>query len=321
MMKTVLRRGRRQCIAAFSFVLVNVALTMIGTCEGLDKSDSDTRTPNKTESESPSQVTRKRVAVLSAKEVPGDLTSQGLYIKILREAGFEARAVSGEEVREKKLEGFDIFIIGGGSGTTFNKSLGPEGGQAVQAFIRNGGGALASCAGGYSFVNGDTEVRRYVVIAQAKTIDTKDGRWARGKAEVEIAPEDDRYPPLKIFYQNGPLWEIAKEQGVDRTVALARFKSDVKKEGDPGGVMPGTPAILGGTCGKGRFVLFSGHPEFFKKMGNNSLVTDAARWVTRGPLKPEETIRWGDVFPSSKRLESATAPPVIDPDKAPGTAN
>lgn len=247
---------------------------------------------------------RKRVAVLSAAEVPGENTSQGLYIRILRESGFEARAINAEEVRDRKLDGIDIFIIGGGSGTAFNKSLGPEGGKVVQEFVRKGGGALASCAGGYSFVNGQNEALKYISIAKANVIDSQDGRWARGKGNVEVAPVDDRYCPLTMFYANGPLWEIAKDQGDDRTVALARFQGDVKKGDDPGGVMPGTPAILGGTYGQGRFVLFSGHPEFYKKMGNQPLVADAARWVTRGELKPDEQIRWDDVFPSYVKQKS-----------------
>ena len=116
---------------------------------------------------------------------------------------------------------------------------------------------LGSCAGGYSFATGNNEALKYISIAGATIFDAQDGRWARGKGEVEVTPADDRYRPLTMFYANGPLWEIAKEQGADRTVALARFKGDIKKGDDPGGVMPGTPAILGGTYGDGRFVLFS----------------------------------------------------------------
>jgi glutamine amidotransferase-like uncharacterized protein len=251
----------------------------------------------------------KRVAVLSSAEKPAENTSQGLYIKILQDAGFDARAINANEVRNHKLEEFDIFIIGGGSGTSFNKSLGADGGKLVQDFIRKGGGALASCAGGYSFVKGHNEALKYIEIAQANCIDFEDGRWARGKRNVEIIPMDARYRPLKMFYQNGPLWESAQEQGNDRTVALARFNSDVKKSDDNRGVMPGTPAILGGTYGDGRFVLFSGHPEFYKRMGNHGFVSDAARWVTRGRLKSDETIRWEDVFPNAEKLESATDKP------------
>lgn len=254
-----------------------------------------------------SAVSKKRVAVLSALETPGENTSQGLYLRILQEAGFEARAIRADEVRTGRLDGVDIFIIGGGSGTAFNKSLGPEGGKVVQEFVRNGGGALASCAGGYSFVNGQNEALKYISIAKANVIDFQDGRWARGKAEVEIAPVDEGYQPLTMLYANGPLWEIANDQGPDRTVALAHFRSDVKRGDDPGGVMPGTPAILGGTYGKGRFVLFSAHPEFHKKLGNQPLVVDAARWVTKGELSRDKPIRWGDVFPSSRRQKAEPA--------------
>lgn len=241
---------------------------------------------------------KKRVVVLSSAADPGANTSQGLYIKILREAGFDARAINAEEVREKKLEGVDIFIIGGGSGTAFNKSLGPEGGKVVQDFMRRGGGALASCAGGYSFVKGHNEALKYIELAQARCIDYENNRWARGAAEVAITPADNHFAPLKMYYANGPLWEIEKDQGADKTVALATFKDDVKREGDAGGVMPGTPAILGGTYGDGRFVLFSAHPEFHSKLGNNPAIVDAAHWVVRGKLKPEEKIEWKEVFPS-----------------------
>lgn len=242
---------------------------------------------------------QKRAVVLSAKQEPNENTSQGLYIRILREAGFDARAISAEEVRETELANVDIFIIGGGSGSAFNRSLGPDGGKIVREFVRNGGGALASCAGGYSFAIGQKEELKYISIAHAEIFDAQDGRWARGKGNVEIAPADKHYRSLTMFYANGPLWTIGKRHGSDRTVALARFVGDVKKEGVEGGVMPGTPAILGGTFGSGRFVLFSAHPEFYKSMGNQPLVADAARWVVGGPLDPEEQIRWADVFPSS----------------------
>jgi glutamine amidotransferase-like uncharacterized protein len=303
MTANISRAHQGRSIAIVGFVALAVAFSAVRLCA--ESGDSENDTP------------KSRVAVLSVFDEPKESTSQGLYIKILREAGFDARAISAEELRESKLDGFDIFVIGGGSGTAFNKSLGPEGGKVIQEFVRKGGGALASCAGGYSFVKGQNEALKYIAIAKANVIDADDGRWARGKGEVEIAPADDRYCPLKMFYQNGPLWEIVQEQGDDRTVALARFRSDVKKKDDPGGIMPGTPAILGGTYGRGRFVLFSGHPEFYKKMGNHRLVADAARWVTRGPLKADEPIRWDDVFPNSEKRESATPVPDADDSKKP----
>lgn len=262
-------------------------------------------------------VPKQRVAVLSAVAEPAADTSQGLYIEILRAAGFDAHAINAAEVREKKLAGVDIFVIGGGSGTVFNKSLGPEGGKVVQDFVRRGGGALASCAGGYSFVIGHSEPLKYIEIAQAHCIDFHDGRWARGSAEVELTPADKRYRPLKMFYANGPLWEVVKHTGPDRTVALATFKDDVKRGHDKGGIMPGTPAILGGTYGDGRFVLFSAHPEFHKNLGNRPILVDAAQWVTRGKLKPDEEIKWEEVFPRSAKVEEEETfkPNDADPEK------
>lgn len=292
----VFQRSGRRAIALLRFAAIVVA------CLPLDAADlSEHSSSGRRADACDVAALKKRAVVLSAKQEPSENTSQGLYIRILREAGFEARAISSEEVRETKLANVDIFIIGGGSGSAFNRSLGPDGGKIVREFIRNGGGALASCAGGYSFAIGQKEELKYISIAHAEIFDAEDGRWARGKGNVEIAPADKHYRSLTMFYANGPLWTIGKQHGSDRTVALARFVGDVMKEGEPGGVMPGTPAILGGTFGDGRFVLFSGHPEFYKKLGNQPLVADAARWVTRGPLEPDEPIHWADVFPSSKK--------------------
>ena len=265
--------------------------------------------PEPTGTNGSTSSSKKHVAVLSAAAEPAANTSQGCYINILREAGFEARAITAEEVQEKKLEGIDIFIIGGGSGTAFNKSLGPEGGKIVQEFVRKGGGAMGSCAGGYAFVNGHNEALKYISIAKANTYDFANNRWARGEGVVEVSPADGHYRTLNMFYANGPLWTISPDQGSDHTVALAKYKGDIKKGDDPGGVMPGTPAILGGTFGDGRYVLFSAHPEFKKGLGNNPLVADAARWIVRGRLKPGEAIRFEDVFPDARKAEAGEAKP------------
>jgi putative intracellular protease/amidase len=241
----------------------------------------------------------KRVGVLSSLTEPPANTSQGLYIRILREAGLSARAVSAEEVKAGVLDELDIFIIGGGSGTKFNTSLGQDGCAIVTEFVRNGGGVLASCAGGYSFVRGHNEALSYLEIANARCVDTENGRWARGKGVVDIAADNAATPSVRMFYANGPIWEITNEPGFGITKALATFVTEVKKDGDPGGVMAGTPAILGGTFGKGRFVLFSAHPEFHSNLGNHPLVSQAARWVVQGPLKQGESVDWKSVFPAA----------------------
>ncbi len=253
-------------------------------------------TPETTSPKAPQSI---RAGALSSAAEPGKNTSQGLYIKILRGAGMEAKAVSAEAVRAGALDDLDIFIIGGGSGTAFNKSLGEEGGRLVEKFVERGGGVLASCAGGYSFARGHSEALRYIEIANAVVIDNQNRRWARGKGNVEIKTGYAPTPTVTMFYANGPLWQITEEPGFGVTKALGSFQTDIKKKGDAGGVMPGTPAILGGTYGQGRFVLFSAHPEFHWKLGNPPLVADAARWVVKGELQPGEEVNWQSVFPSS----------------------
>lgn len=244
-----------------------------------------------------------RVGVLSSAKEPKANTSQGLFIKILKEAGCDAKAISADEVKHGGLKQLDLFIIGGGSGTKFNSSLGEEGGRLVEEFVSDGGGVMGSCAGGYSFVLGHNEALRYIEVANARCIDTAGGRWARGKGVVDLEPVGNDLKPIKMFYANGPLWEIANEKGFGRIEVLARFRSDIHKEGDAGGVMPGTPAIIAGTFGRGRFVLFSAHPEFQSSLGNQPMVADAAKWVTGGrsadaPPVEELKIDWSSVFPT-----------------------
>ncbi|RCS41270.1 hypothetical protein DTL42_22140 [Bremerella cremea] len=269
-----------------SFLVTTGTFLFAGVCSSFGEAPASSSQPT-------------RVGVLSSAAEPGKNTSQGLYIRILREAGMEAKAVSGEAVRAGALDDLDIFIIGGGSGTAFNKSLGEEGGKLVEQFVEQGGGVLASCAGGYSFVRGHSEALGYIEIANAIIVDSKNGRWARGKGDVKIDTGFEQAPEVTMFYANGPLWKITDEPGFGVTKALGSFQTDIKKQGDQGGVMPGTPAVLGGTFGKGRFVLFSAHPEFHWKLGNTPLIVDAARWVVKGELKPEEEVNWQSVFPNT----------------------
>jgi glutamine amidotransferase-like uncharacterized protein len=201
-------------------------------------------------------------------------------------------------VKGGALAKLDIFIIGGGSGTVFSQSLGRDGGAKVESFVKAGGGVMGSCAGGYAFARGYNEATRNFEIANAVCLETENKRWARGKAEVQVAPAAEGLAPLTMYYANGPLWKITEAPGFGRTVALAHYVTDVKKEGDPGGTMPGTPAILAGTFGEGGYVLFSSHPEFYKRLGNRPMIGDAARWVVRRQLAAEEKIDYRSVFPS-----------------------
>lgn len=267
------------------------------------KADQTASLSQQIDSDLPAQKKKIRVGVLSQSEEPKSNTSQGLYISILASAGIDAKAISAEQVKQGGLDELDLFIIGGGSGTKFNASLGEDGGQLVEQFVKRGGGVIGTCAGGYSFVLGHNEALRYIEVANARCIDTKDGRWARGKGNVQIVPADDTFRPLKMYYANGPLWEIANEPGFGKIEVLARFNTDIHKEGEAGGIMLGTPAILAGTFGDGSFVLFSAHPEFYKSLGNHPLVIDAARWATKGRLSNEEKISWPEVFPSSLKAE------------------
>ena len=52
------------------------------------------------------------------------------------------------------------------------------------------------------------------------------------------------------------------------------------------------------------YVLFSAHPEFHSRLGNHSLIVDAAHWVVRGALQTGETVDWNSVFPGTAKKEA-----------------
>ena len=60
---------------------------------------------------------------------------------------------------------------------------------------------------------------------------------------------------------------------------MAKFKTEIAKNGAPEGVMLGTTAIARGRFGQGRVICFSPHPEMTEGLGH--MVERAMRWVAR----------------------------------------
>lgn len=52
-------------------------------------------------------------------------------------------------VRGGALDGLDVFAMSGGDTTRIAEGLGPDGGRAIESFIRGGGLYIGSCAGAY----------------------------------------------------------------------------------------------------------------------------------------------------------------------------
>lgn len=189
-----------------------------------------------------------------------------------------------ELARADSLKPFDVVVFCGGSGSGQAKSLAAAGAANVKAFVQRGGGYVASCAGAYLATAG---YPWSLGLVAADTVDSK--HWARGTGPVDIELTDEgrrilgNYQGLQsVRYANGPLLGPAKDpRGLTPYTVLAHYRSDMAKN-VPGGVMPGTPAMIAGTYGEGRVLCFSPHPEYTESL--KGMIVRAVTGAAKRPL-------------------------------------
>ena len=183
------------------------------------------------------------------------------------------------DIRAGKLDGFDAVIFPGGSGSKQGNGLGPEGRAQVREFVRAGGGFAGFCAGSYLAT---CYYPWSLGILNARVVDSK--HWARGTGDVRIdlsregrAVLGRPQAHLTISYRQGPLLAPAGNKDLPEYRELARFATEVAKNGAPKGVMTGTTAIAAGEFGKGRVLCFSPHPELTP--GLEDVLYEGLAWV------------------------------------------
>ncbi len=189
--------------------------------------------------------------------------------------------ISSAEIREGKLNEFDVLIHPGGSGSKQGLALGEEGRERVRDFVRNGKGLVGICAGAYlATCHYDWSLN----LLDAKVIDRE--HWNRGSGNVDIALSSAGSQLLgvdatraNIHYFQGPLLGPAENDSVPDYESLATYIDEITKNGAPKGVMPGTTAIACGEFEKGRVICFSPHPE--KTPGLEGMLLEAIDWVAR----------------------------------------
>jgi glutamine amidotransferase-like uncharacterized protein len=193
--------------------------------------------------------------------------------------GFEVTTVNANDIREGRLEQFDVVIHAGGSGKGQAKALGEDGCERVRRFVKDGGGYVGICAGAYL---ASVEYPWSLKLLDARVVD--DEHWARGTGQVKLRLATDGQAALgshdantTIHYENGPLLGPANRDDIPDFEALATYETEIRKNDAPEGVMIGTTAIARGRFGQGRVVCFSPHPE--KTRGCESFVSEAVRWA------------------------------------------
>lgn len=192
-----------------------------------------------------------------------------------------------EQIAAGALEGYDVVIFSGGSGSAQAKSLGDAGRERVREFVRNGGGYVGICAGAYLACS---NFSWGLGILNASTVSSK---WMRGSGFVEMEVTVDGKPILGpvdgtflVRYNNGPILKPGDRADLPAYKPLALFRTEVAKNGTPVGVMVHSPAQAAASFGRGRVFVSSPHPE--NTPGLEHLIPRGILWAA-GKLA-EETV-------------------------------
>lgn len=185
-----------------------------------------------------------------------------------------------EDIRAGKLTGFNVVMFTGGSGSKQAEAIGEEGRVKVKEFVEAGGGYIGICAGAYLACSGFSWG---VKVLDAKTASPK---WRRGEGTVKLeltergrAVFGTPAGQFNVRYVNGPILMPANVELLPDFEPLAFFRTELAKNDTPTGLMVNSPAIVGGTCGKGRVLVSSPHPEQTESLEH--FVPKAVRWVAR----------------------------------------
>ena len=202
------------------------------------------------------------------------------------------RRVCPDDIRDGALGQFDTIIFGGGSGSGQAKGLAEDGCKAVKQFVERGGGYVGVCAGAYLATSGYTWS---LALVNADSIDRKHWRRGNGQVEIDLTPEGRTLfgrpdaARLEIRFAQGPILGPGERADMPPYTVLAWFRTGIGKNGADPKTMIDTPAIVSGTCGQGRAVAFSPHPE--QTDGLHDFILRAVRWTARRQPKPQAAAR------------------------------
>ncbi len=225
--------------------------------------------------------------------------------------GIEGIAVSPSDIQNGVLNGMDVLIFPGGSGSKEYNSLGQASEKLVKEFAaEQGKGIVGICAGGYLFAT--TEDYPSLEIIKAHTYRDHYNR-GRGLIGFELTPAGEKiFPELKnqdtlyVQYYDGPIYEVFEPESMD---ILGKITTDIAThKGDPIGLTPGKPAFLTSHYGKARVFVAIGHPE--STPGMSWIVPRMARWAGNHELvsynnvvRPEINNKEILYFPDQKKFE------------------
>jgi len=216
---------------------------------------------------------------------------------LTQKKGYAVQRVKPDDIRTGVLSNLDVLIMPGGSGSKQATNLEISGREAIQQFVKNGGGYVGICAGAYL---ASSHYPWSLNLINASVIDRQ--HWARGKGDVvlslsELGQQSLGHPEkeVEVYYGQGPLYGRGTNDSLPAYEELATYKTEVAKEnvpaGVPMGVMQGTTAISRTQYGKGRVICYSPHPEKpFQPVFH--LIENGVRWSAGKDPIPVSEAEW-----------------------------
>ena len=197
-------------------------------------------------------------------------------------ADIKLTRLKGADIANGGLQGYDLVMFTGGSGSAEAAGLGEKGREEVRDFIRQGGGYVGICAGAYLACSG---FEWGLGVLNAKTVSPK---WRRGQGEVKIDGQafGEKLADRAIRYANGPIIKADVRKDLPDFEVLVTFRSELALNDTPVGVMANSPAMVRSTFGLGRVFTSSPHPE--QTAGWETLVEQAVRWTARSKGQTQE---------------------------------
>ena len=197
-------------------------------------------------------------------------------------ADIKVTRLNGADIANGGLQGYDLVMFTGGSGSAEAAGLGEKGREEVRDFVRHGGGYVGICAGAYLACTG---FEWGVGVLNAKTVSPK---WRRGQGEVKIDGQafGEKLADRGIRYANGPIIKADVRKDLPEFEVLVTFRSELALNDTPVGVMVNAPAMVRSSYGLGRVFTSSPHPE--QTTGLEPLVEKAVRWSARSKGPTEE---------------------------------
>ncbi len=182
------------------------------------------------------------------------------------DAALEARLLTTKDIADGKLSEIDVLIVPGGGGSRQYLNMGSAGREAVQQFVRDGGGYVGICAGAYLIT--DTPEYASLAMSGAEAHDIEHDNRGRGIAKVTLTedgrglfPEVADQDTLYIMYYEGPV-VLPNPDSNTKYTSFATMESDVHVEGNaPADMTNGKSFLYIAEYGKGKTASVVGHPE------------------------------------------------------------